>query len=316
MPREQFGPDHAFLPRAALLSFEEIERVAVAAAACGVRKLRLTGGEPLLRSALPALVAKLTAVDGIDDVALTTNASLLTAQAEALRAAGLHRLTVSLDALDEATFHQMADTRVALATVLEGMDAAEAAGFPAVKVNCVVRRGVNDHQVLDMAAWGRERGRTVRFIEYMDVGSTNGWRLDEVVPSRELLECIAARWPLEPLEPVAEHGPDGPSSGRSQVAERWRYRDGGGEVGLISSVTRPFCATCTRARLSAVGELYTCLFATRGHDLRAILRGGASDADLRATLAGIWGVRTDAYSEHRSAATSLRPKVEMSYIGG
>ena len=309
MPREIFGPDHAFLPRAELLTFEEITHIARTAAGLGVHKLRLTGGEPLLRRDLAELVAMLAAVPGVDDVAMTTNGVLLATHAAALAAAGLRRVTVSLDALDQPTFERMADTPVPVTRILSGIAAARDAGL-GVKLNTVVQRGVNEHAILDLARWGRETGTPVRFIEYMDVGTTNGWRMEEVVPAAEVVATIAAEWPLTPLPPEQP----------GAVADRWAYDDGAGEIGVIASVTQPFCATCVRARLSAVGELYTCLFATRGHDLRALLRGGADDAALTAALTAIWTGRTDRYSELRTAGgdPGREPgaKVEMSYIGG
>jgi cyclic pyranopterin phosphate synthase len=306
MPREVFGPDFAFLERAELLTFEEIARVARVAAGLGVRKVRLTGGEPLLRRGLERLVEMLAAIEGIDDLAVTTNGSLLGARAASLRAAGLKRVTVSLDSLDDATFRAMSDVTLPVQRVLDGIAAARAAGFERIKLNAVVKRGVNDDGIVDLARYGHEHGHIVRFIEYMDVGTTNGWRLDEVVPAAEIVDRIAAVLPLEPVAP----------SYPGEVATRWRFRDGAGEIGVISSVTQPFCATCTRARLSAVGELYTCLFGTKGHDLRALLRGGASDDDLNTALAGVWATRDDRYSELRSRMTHDLTKVEMSYIGG
>ena len=311
MPREVFGPDFAFLPRGELLSFEEITRAVGAFARAGARKVRLTGGEPLLRRDLSRLVGMLDAVPGIEDIALTTNGSLLARQAADLGQAGLRRVTVSLDSLDPQVFAAMADTRIPLRTVLEGIEAALAAGLTPVKVNCVVRRGVNDAGVVELARYGRAHGVVVRFIEYMDVGSTNGWRRDEVVPSQDLIARIGAVFPLEPASP----------SYAGEVAERWRYRDGGGEVGFISSVSTPFCGDCTRLRMTAVGEVYTCLFAPRGTDLRAGLRSGASDAELDAFVAGLWSRREDAYSEDRAAVTDLVPasagaRAEMSYLGG
>ena len=306
MPREVFGPDHAFLPREDLLSFEELTRVCRVFAGLGVTKLRVTGGEPLLRRDLPDLIAQLTAIDGIEDIALTTNGILLPRLAEDLVAAGLRRVTVSLDALDDATFRAVADTAQPVAVVLAGIDAALAAGLAPVKVNAVLQRGVNDDQLEALAAWGRDTGAVVRFIEYMDVGTTNGWVRDRVVPAAEVVERIAARWPIEPVEPVTP----------GEVAERYRYTDGAGEVGVIASVTRPFCRTCTRARLSAVGELYPCLFAAQGHDLRALVRGGASDDELARTIAGVWRARTDRASELRAEGGLRGPRVEMSYIGG
>ncbi|MFO8074689.1 MAG: GTP 3',8-cyclase MoaA [Egibacteraceae bacterium] len=306
MPRERFGPDHAFLERDELLSFEEIATVARVLADLGLRKVRLTGGEPLVRRDLPRLVELIARIEGIDDLALTTNGSLLPRHAGALAEAGLDRVSVSLDSLDERVFAAMADTSVPLQAVLDGIDAALAAGLTPVKVNAVVRRGVNDEGVVDLARYGRERGVVVRFIEFMDVGRTNGWRLDEVVPAEELLARLDEAFPLEPID----GGPEG------QVAERYRYRDGGGEVGVITSVSQPFCGTCTRARLSAIGELFTCLFAVSGTDLRATLRGGGTGDDLAATIEEVWRARTDRYSELRSEATRDLPRVEMSYIGG
>ncbi|QBI21782.1 GTP 3',8-cyclase MoaA [Egibacter rhizosphaerae] len=306
MPRELFGPDHAFLDREELLTFEEITRVVRIAAGLGARKIRLTGGEPLVRRDLPTLVAMLTEVDGIEDIGLTTNGSLLRAQAPALYEAGLRRLTISLDSIDENVFTAMADTPIPLRQVLDGIAAAAEAGFDPIKVNAVVKRGVNDDGIVDLARFGREHGVIVRFIEYMDVGTTNGWRLDEVVPSRQVVELIHEAFPIEPVDPAYT----------GEVADRWRYLDGGGEVGVISSVTEPFCATCTRARLSAVGEVYTCLFGAQGYDLRSLLRGGASDEELADALAGLWRVRTDRYSELRTEETAQQQKVEMSYIGG
>jgi cyclic pyranopterin phosphate synthase len=306
MPRDMFGPDFAFLDREELLTFEEIGRIVAAFARAGVRKVRLTGGEPLLRRDLHRLVAALAGTAGVDDLALTTNGSLLGAHAALLRAAGLRRVTVSLDALDDRIFRAMSDVALSVERVLEGIDAAVAAGFAPIKINAVVRRGVNDSQILPLAAWGRDHGHIVRFIEYMDVGETNGWRHDDVVPASEIVARIAAQWPLEPV--VAAYG--------GEVAERWRYVDGAGELGIIASVSQPFCGTCTRARLSAVGELYTCLFAARGRDLRALLRGGANDDELDAAIGATWRQRADRYSELRSRNTTALPKVEMSYIGG
>ena len=306
MPREAFGPDHAFLPRAEILSFEEIARLTAAFVANGVNKVRLTGGEPLVRRDLDRLVAMLAAIDDIGDLTLTTNASLLAPRAAALAAAGLQRITVSLDALDDPTFMRMNDARVPVARVLDGIAAAEAAGLGPVKINAVIRRGINEHAILDLAGHFRGTGATVRFIEYMDVGHSNGWRMDEVVPAAEVVATIGARWPLEPVEPAY----------RGEVASRYRYVDGAGEVGVIASVTQPFCGDCTRARLSADGQLFTCLFAVRGHDLRALVRGGASDEELRDAVASVWRVRDDRYSEQRSDATADLPRVEMSYIGG
>jgi cyclic pyranopterin phosphate synthase len=305
MPKEVFGREYPFLPRAELLTFEEIERLARLLAGLGVEKVRITGGEPLVRRDVETLVAMLARIPGLD-LTLTTNGALLAQKAQALRDAGLDRITVSLDSLDDATFRAMNDVDFPVARVLAGIDAARAAGLDPVKVNVVVKRGVNDDGVVAMARAFRGTGVVVRFIEYMDVGHTNGWRLDDVVPAAEVVAAIDAEYPLEPVEPGY----------RGEVASRWRYRDGGGEIGVISSVTQPFCSDCTRGRLSADGKLYTCLFAVRGHDLRALLRGGASDEEITAALRGIWGARTDRYSELRSAETAGLEKVEMSYIGG
>jgi len=303
MPKEVFGRDYQFLPRVELLTFEEIERLARAAVALGVAKLRITGGEPLVRRDVERLVAMLAALPV--DLTLTTNGSLLPVKARALADAGLRRVTVSLDALDDETFRALNDADFPVAAVLDGIDAAREAGLP-VKVNCVVKRGVNEDQILPLARRFRKSGDTLRFIEYMDVGSTNGWRLDDVFPAAEIVAMLDRELGIEPVE----------AAYRGEVARRYRYRDGSGEVGVIASVTQPFCGDCTRARLSADGRLYTCLFATRGHDVRALLRDGATDDELTAWLAGIWRLRGDRYSELRTAATELGPKVEMSYIGG
>jgi GTP 3',8-cyclase len=305
MPKEVYGRDYAFLPRAELLTFEEIERVARVFAELGVRKLRITGGEPLVRRDLERLVAKLAGIGSLD-VTLTTNGALLAAKARALADAGLTRVTVSLDSLDDETFRRMNDVDFPVSRVLEGIEAAAAAGLAPIKVNVVVKRGLNDDGIVEMAEFFRGTGHVLRFIEYMDVGHTNGWRLDDVVPAAEIVRRISDAFPLEPVDPAY----------RGEVARRYRYVDGGGEVGVIASVTQPFCGDCTRARLSADGKLYTCLFAVRGHDLRALLRAGASDDDLAARLAEIWGARDDQYSELRSAETADLEKVEMSYIGG
>jgi len=306
MPKEVFGPDHAFLPRAEILAFEEIERVVRASVALGVRKVRLTGGEPLVRRNLEALVAMLAAIDGIEDLTLTTNASLLATKAQALADAGLQRVTVSLDALDDETFMRMNDVGFGVSRVLDGIAAAGEAGLGPVKINTVVRRGLNEHAVLDLAERFRGTDTTVRFIEYMDVGHSNGWRMDDVMPAADVIAAIDARWPLEPIE----------SAYRGEVAQRWRYLDGGGEVGVITSVTQPFCGDCTRARLSADGQLFTCLFATSGHDVRALLRSGVTDDGLADALRAIWTGRSDRYSELRTLETVDLPKVEMSFIGG
>jgi cyclic pyranopterin phosphate synthase len=308
MPREVFGEGFRFLAREELLSFEEITRVVTVMAASGVTKIRLTGGEPLLRRDLERLVEMLARVGGISDLALTTNGLLLARNAERLRDAGLDRVTVSLDALDPAALRSMSDSPVSPERILEGIEAAGDAGLAPVKVNMVVRRGRNDHSVLDMAARFRHRPEIVRFIEFMDVGSTNGWRAAEVVPAGEILSTIEARWPLQPLAPARE----------GEVATRYRYRDGGGEIGLIHSVSAPFCGSCTRARLSADGQLFTCLFAHGGHDLRGVLRGGGGDLELERRLSEIWEARGDRYSAERSSESDPQPapKVEMSYIGG
>ena len=305
MPKEVFGRDYAFLPREQLLSFEELERLARIFAGHGVEKIRLTGGEPLVRRDLEVLVAKLARIDGLD-LTLTTNGSLLAHKARALADAGLGRITVSLDSLDDEVFRAMNDVDFPVERVLAGIEAAAAAGLAPVKVNMVVRRGLNEDSVLPMARYFRESGHILRFVEYMDVGHTNGWRLDDVVPAAELVAAIDAVLPLEPVEPTY----------RGEVARRWRYRDGAGEIGLIAPVTQPFCGDCTRARVSADGKLYTCLFAVRGHDLRAVLRSGASDDEVSAVIGDVWRVRDDRYSELRTAATADLPKVEMSYIGG
>lgn len=306
MPREVFGRDFQFLPRSALLTFEEITRVARICVGLGVRKIRLTGGEPLLRHQLEKLVAMLAAIPGVEDLTLTTNGSLLARKARALREAGLRRVTVSLDALDDRIFRAMNDADFPVARVLEGIEAAAQADLTPVKVNMVVRRGVNDGEILAMARFFKGTGHTLRFIEYMDVGTTNGWRMEDVVPAAEILAILAREFDLEPVEPAY----------RGEVARRYRYRDGGGEIGIIASVTRPFCGDCTRARLSSEGKLYTCLFAGSGHDLRALLRGGRADEELAAAIRRIWEGRSDRYSELRTEETARRPRVEMSHIGG
>jgi cyclic pyranopterin phosphate synthase len=305
MPKEVFGRDFQFLRRSELLTFEEIARVVRIGAGLGVRKLRLTGGEPLMRRDLERLVEMLAGIDGIDDIAMTTNGSLLPRKARVLADAGLRRVTVSLDSLDDAVFGAVNDVDFPVERVLDGIAAAAEAGMP-VKVNMVVKRGLNDGSVLEMAEHFRGTGHTLRLIEYMDVGTTNGWQMDDVVPAAELVEAIGAEWPLEPVEPAYP----------GEVARRYRYADGAGEVGVIASVTQPFCHDCSRARLSAEGRLYTCLFAAAGHDLRRRLRGDGGDEDVEAFLRRIWGRRADRYSELRTAETSGRPKVEMSHIGG
>ena len=311
MPREVYGRDFAFLPRAELLTFEEITRLARLFVDLGVQKVRLTGGEPLLRRDLPGLVAMLAALPGVRDLTLTTNGSLLARHASALAEAGLRRISVSLDSLEDDVFARLNDAAFPVSAVLDGIAAAEAAGLRPIKVNMVVRRGVNEDSVLPMARHFRERGHILRLIEYMDVGHTNGWRMADVVPAAELLEMIDAEMPLVAMPPKYS----------GEVASRWAYRDGGGEVGVIASVSRPFCADCTRARLTADGELYTCLFATTGHDLRGPLRAGADDAVLRDVIGRVWRSRDDRYSELRSLATAElgrvdSGRVEMSRIGG
>ena len=306
MPKDVFGSDHEFLPHAEILTFEEVVRMARIFRSLGTEKIRLTGGEPLLRRGIEELVAMLReAVPGVD-LTLTTNGSALKAKARALREAGLDRITVSLDSLDDATFRAMNDVDFPVARVLEAIDAAGAAGLDPIKVNMVVKRGVNDHQVVEMASHFRATGRIVRFIEFMDVGSTNGWRMDDVIASAEIVRRISGRFPLEPVEPGY----------RGEVAERWRYVDGAGEIGVISSVTQAFCSTCTRARLSTDGRLYTCLFAQRGYDLKGMLRSGADDEAIAGGIAAVWQRRSDRYSEIRTEETARRSKVEMSFIGG
>jgi cyclic pyranopterin phosphate synthase len=305
MPKEIFGRDHTFLPKDDLLTFEEIARLARILANLGVRKIRLTGGEPLLRREVEALIQMLAAIPGIE-IAMTTNGTLLARKAQILKDAGLNRVTISLDALDDATFKQMNDVNVPVQTVLDGITAAEEAGLAPLKINMVVKRGVNDKDILPMARYFHGSGHILRFIEFMDVGSTNGWRMDQVVSAKEIAETINNQMPIELLE----------ANYRGEVANRWRYTDGNGEIGIIASVTQPFCGNCTRLRLSAKGELFTCLFGTRGHDLRALLRDDASDNELHQRITAVWQTRADNYSEARSTETSTLPKVEMSYIGG
>jgi GTP 3',8-cyclase len=307
MPKEVFGRDFQFLERDELLTFEEITRLAHIVVGLGVEKIRLTGGEPLVRRDLEQLVAMLARVDGLHDLALTTNGALLSsAKARALKDAGLRRITISLDSLDDDVFMKMNDVGVPVARVLAAIDNAAAAGLLPIKIDMVVKRGVNEGSILDMARHFRGTGIILRFIEYMDVGNSNGWRMDDVVTAAEIVATVNAAWPVEPVEPNYQ----------GEVAERWRYLDGGGEIGVIASVTQPFCGSCTRARLSAEGQLYTCLFAGIGHDLRGLLRGGAADAEIAARLAGIWREREDRYSEVRFDNTVPLKKVEMSHIGG
>jgi GTP 3',8-cyclase len=304
MPKEVFGRGYRFMDRKELLTFEEIERLARAFVSVGVEKIRITGGEPLLRRDLERLVERLATIDALD-LTLTTNGALLPQKAQALADAGLKRITVSLDSLADATFRAMNDVDFPVARVLDGIEAAAAAGLP-VKVNAVVKRGQNDGELVDLARHFRGTGHTLRFIEFMDVGATNGWRLDDVVPAAEIVSTIDAVFPLEPVE----------AAYRGEVARRWRYRDGEGEIGVIASVTQPFCGDCTRARISAEGRLYTCLFAAAGHDLRALVRSGADDSALGQEIDAVWNRRVDRYSELRTKGTDALPKVEMSYIGG
>ncbi|GAB4446675.1 MAG: GTP 3',8-cyclase MoaA [Anaerolineales bacterium] len=305
MPKEVFGSDHPFLPHAEVLTFEEIARLARIFALLGVKKIRLTGGEPLVRRDLPLLVSMLSQIPDLD-LTMTTNGSLLARNAQALKDAGLKRITVSLDSLDNAVFKAMNDVDFPVEKVLEGMEAAQSVGLEPIKVNMVVKRGLNESSILPMARFFREKGYILRFIEYMDVGSTNGWRMDDVVSAKEIVSVINAELPLEPLDP----------NYKGEVAERWRYKDGSGEIGVIASVTQPFCRDCNRARLSAEGKLYTCLFGIKGHDLKSLLRGGASDEEISQFIAHVWGRRSDRYSEIRSENTIALPKVEMSHIGG
>jgi cyclic pyranopterin phosphate synthase len=305
MPKDVFGRDYPFLSHADLLTFEEIARLARLFKAHGIEKIRLTGGEPLLRRNLERLVEMLTAIGGLD-LTLTTNGALLARKARELKAAGLNRVTVSLDAIDDGIFRAMNDADFPVAKVLEGIDAAAEAGLEPIKINMVVKRGMNEGEILPMARRFKGSGHVLRFIEYMDVGHTNGWRMDEVVPSAEVLRIIGAELPLESIDP----------NYAGEVAQRWRYADGSGEIGVISSVTQAFCRDCTRARLSTEGKLYTCLFATQGFDLRALLRNGNSDERISDYIASIWLRRGDRYSEIRSEHTSGLPKIEMSYIGG
>lgn len=310
MPAEIFGERYQFLPKADLLTFEEIARLTRIFAALGVVKARITGGEPLVRSEIEKLVALLALIRGVEDLTMTTNAYLLPQKAAALRSAGLHRLTVSLDTLDDAVFRQMNGRGFGVRRVLDGIAAAENAGFSPVKVNAVVQKGINDHTIVDLARYFRDRGHIVRFIEYMDVGNLNGWRLDEVVPADEIVARIDAEMPLQPAG----------ANYRGEVANRYRYADGSGEIGIIASVTQPFCGDCTRLRLSPEGALFTCLFGANGTDLRTPMRDGATDAQLADVIRGVWSVRADRYSEQRASLTdelrARRKKVEMYHIGG
>ncbi|HET7414833.1 MAG TPA: GTP 3',8-cyclase MoaA [Arthrobacter sp.] len=312
MPKEIFGRDYAFLPKADLLSFEEITRLVKIAASHGVEKIRLTGGEPLLRKNIEQLIemiAGVKTVDGKDlDIALTTNGSVLAHKAQSLKDAGLQRVTVSLDSLDDERFKAMNDVDFPVSRVLDAIKVADGVGLGPIKINTVVKRGQNDQDIVDIARHFKDSPFIVRFIEYMDVGTTNGWKMEEVVPSAEVVSRIDAEMPLEEVSP----------NYTGEVSARWRYKDGGGEIGVISSVTQAFCSTCTRVRISTEGKLFTCLFASDGHDLRALMRGGCSDAELETVMAHLWRARTDRYSELRSANTALpkRDKIEMSYIGG
>ncbi|MDH5421378.1 MAG: GTP 3',8-cyclase MoaA [Acidimicrobiia bacterium] len=306
MPKEIFNRDYEFLARDLLLSFEEIERIVTVFAGLGVNKIRITGGEPLLRRNLEELIGAIKGVGGIDDVTLTTNASLLERKAESLVAAGLDRVTVSLDSLNNDVFMAMNDVAFSVDDVLAGIDAAATAGLAPIKINMVVQKGVNDHTVVDMARHFKGSGHIVRYIEYMDVGTTNQWCMDDVVPGKDIIAMISEAFPLEPVDPNYP----------GEVATRWQYADGTGEIGVITSVTQPFCATCTRARISAEGSLYTCLFASGGTDLRSMLRAGASDDELSAVIRSVWTARDDRYSQLRSSRTAGLRKVEMSYIGG
>jgi len=306
MPKEIFGRDFQFLAQKQLLTFEEITRLAGIFIAAGVEKLRITGGEPLVRKDIEHLVGMLAPLPGLQDLAMTTNGALLARKAQALKESGLRRITVSLDALDDQVFKAMNDVDFPVEQVLDGIEAAREAGLSPIKLNMVVQRGVNDHCILDMARRFHGSGYVLRFIEYMDVGNSNGWRVEQVVPANEVVRVIDAEMPVEPLDPNYP----------GEVAERWRYRDGGGEIGVIASVTQPFCGGCTRARLSSEGQLHTCLFGVHGHDLRGLMRGGSSDEEISAAISRVWGRRDDRYSEIRGGAASIAPKVEMSHIGG
>ena len=307
MPKEVFNKSYKFLPRAELLSFEEITRIVRVFAGFGVTKIRLTGGEPLVRADLEKLIERIALVEGISDISMTTNASLLTpARALSLRSAGLRRINVSLDAMDDETFMKVNDVDVSVQTVLDGIQAAADADFDAVKINMVVKKGLNEHSILPMARFFHGTGHILRFIEFMDVGNSNAWDLSHVVTVQEIADLINREMPIEAASP----------NYKGEVAKRWQYRDGGGEIGIISSVSQPFCGDCSRARLSAVGSIYTCLFASHGHDLREVVRSGADDITLQKKVRQIWSTREDRYSETRSQVSVLRPKVEMSFIGG
>ena len=307
MPAEIYGERYKFLPKTELLTFEEITRLTRVFVKMGAVKVRLTGGEPLVRNELETLVSQLSQIEGVGDLTLTTNAYLLSQKAQALKDAGLQRVTISLDTLDDEIFRRMNGREFGTQKVLEGIEAAERVGLRPIKINAVVQRGVNDHTVVDLARHFKERGHVVRFIEYMDVGTRNGWKLDHVVPADEIVAMIDSQMPLEPIE----------GNYRGEVALRYRYRDGGGEIGIIASVTKPFCGDCTRLRLSPEGRIFTCLFATAGTDLRGRLRAGTNDEELETLISAVWGRREDRYSEERASMTvPLRDKVEMYHIGG
>lgn len=306
MPKTVFGPDYRFLDRSELLTYEQITRLARILIDLGVQKIRLTGGEPLLRRDVERLVTMLAGIPGLRDLTLTTNGVLLVQKAQALRDAGLGRVTVSLDSLNDDIFKLTNDVDQPVASVLEGIQAATEVGLRPVKINAVIRRGVNDHTLVDLARYFHGSGNIVRFIEYMDVGTTNGWRLEEVVPAAEMIRMINNELPIEPID----------ANYKGEVARRWRYRDGGGELGFITSVSDPFCDTCTRLRLSPEGKLYTCLFASSGHDVASYLRGGAVDSQIAAFITELWHRREDRYSQIRSSQTLVQPRIEMSYIGG
>ena len=306
MPAEIYGERYEFLPKADLLTFEEIERLTGIFVLLGAQKVRITGGEPLVRNEVEKLIARLARVEGVADLTMTTNGYLLPQKADALRDAGLRRITVSLDSLDDEVFRRMNGRGFGTDRVLQGIEAAEKAGFSPIKINAVVQRGVNDHTIVDLARYAKERGHIMRFIEYMDVGTRNGWKMDEVAPADEIVAAIDSEMPLEPVE----------SGYRGEVAMRYRYLDGGGEIGVIASVTQPFCGDCTRLRLSPEGAIYTCLFASVGTDLRGPMRSGATDEELKRLVTRVWGVRKDRYSEIRTSMTGPREKIEMYHIGG
>ena len=306
MPREVFGPDHAFLPKSEILTFEELERITRIFVGLGIEKVRITGGEPLLRRDLPNLVDRLAAIEGLHDLAMTTNGSALVPLARPLREAGLKRLTVSLDALDDRVFRAMNDVDFPVHRVLAGIDAALEAGFAPIKVNMVVQPGVNEHEIIPMARRFAGKNFILRFIEFMDVGNSNHWRLDDVVPASEIVAALEREFPLTAQRPNYP----------GEVARRFRHAEEGGEIGIIASVTQPFCQACTRARISSSGQFYTCLFTAQGHDLRHLLRSGADEDAIAAAIRAVWGARTDRYSELRSALTTSAPKPEMSLLGG